>query len=387
MIAPRLLATAAVLVAASPAYAQSGFFVAADATVGYTSNPFLIDGSSTGSGYANLTLRPRYDHETARGVTSLFGTYSRSEYFRRYSHAEGYSVDLSHDQQLSEKLSVNAGVGYNSALTSLTDPIDISTGAFRQRRNLFHARGGVTYRPDSRSTWTADAGYQHARYPGRSLNQPFTFNYDQYDGSIGYRRAVSETLELGVRFSALRYESAFGVDSDMFTPALTVTKRFSERLTLDGSLGVMFRKSRGGGLPDDKFTGIAAGLSLCDATTRGNLCLRARRDSSSTGLGDLRTINEAGIDYSYRVTERDTVTLNGLYSRSTGRSFRVVDPDFLISNRIQYATVGGRYARELSERMTVSAGASYRWRDLRDIVSADDISGDVTLTVRLGARR
>ncbi len=380
MIAPRILATAALLVAASPAFAQSGFSVTADASVGYSSNPFLIDGASTGSGYGNLTLRPRYDHETARGVTSLSGTYSRSQYFRRYSHAEGYSVDLSHDQQVNEKLSINGSVGYNSSLTGLTDPIDIGTGAFRQRRNLFHARGGIAYRPDSRSTWTAEAGYQHARYPDQNINQLFAFNYDQYDGSIGYRRAVSETLEIGVRFSALRFESAFGLNSDMFTPAVTVNKRFSDRLTLDGSVGVMFRKSRGGGLPDDKFTGLSTGLSLCDTTTRGNLCLRVRRDSTSTGLGELRTLNEAGVDYSYRVTERDTVTLNGLYSRSSGRSV-------LIGDRIEYASVGGRYARQLNERMTVSAGASYRWRDLRNIVSADDISGDVTLTVRWGARR
>lgn len=380
MIAARLLATAALAAAATPAFAQSGFSIAVDGTVGYSSNPFLVGGSDTGSGYANVSLRPRYDHETARGVTSLFGTYSRSEYFRHYNHADGYSVDLTHDQQLSEKLSVNAGVGYNSSLTSLTDPIDIGTGAFRQRRQTFHARGGLAYRPDSRSTWTAGAGYQHARYPRSSVNPPVTYNYDQYDGSIGYQRTVSETLQLGVRLSALRYESDFGGDSDMLTPSATFTKKFSERLTLDGSLGVMFRKSHGGGLPDDKFTGLAASLNLCDATTRGSLCLHGRRDATATGLGELRTINEVGADYSYRVSERDTVSLNGLYSRSSGRSV-------LVSDRIEYATLGGRYSHELNERMTVSAGAGYRWRDLRNVVSADDISGDVTLTVRLGARR
>lgn len=379
MMAPRLLAVAALTAAASPAFAQSGFSVAADAGVGYSSNPFLTSGSETGSGYANFALRPRYDHETARGVTSLFGTYSRSEYFRRYSHADGYSIDLTHNQQLTEKLSVNAGVGYNSSLTSLTDPIDITTGAFRQRRKTFHANGGFAYRPDSRSTWSAGAGYQQARYP-RNATPPFSFSYDQYDGNIGYRRAVSETLEVGVRLSALRYESDVGIDSDMFTPALTFTKRFSDRLTLDGSAGVMFRKSRGGNLADDKSTGLAASLSLCDTTSRGNLCLHGRRDSSATGLGELRTINDVGVDYSYRVTERGTVTLNGLYSRSTGRGV-------LVSDRIEYATVGGRYAYELNERMTVSAGAGYRWRDLRNVVSADDISGDVALTIRLGGRR
>lgn len=369
-------ALAAVLaLSAMPAAAAETFFTLdARGDVGYDSNPFLAEGGDTAAATFGLRLTPQFTARAATSTTVVTGTLARTEYSRRFDAAEDYGIDLSHQNQVTERLGINLNAGISDTRSSFLEPEDLDINAAGRRRRSYDVGGSFSWQQDARSSWTGGASFQRSEYPGDDLGLS---DFDSLSGNLAYNRVLSSQTTVGIQMAVTRTTSDFYPDSTIYQPRLTLVHQFNEAWSLDAGVGVSFQRSRFNGRSDNSRT-LAASANLCRTDPRSTLCVGASRDTAPSGLGGTQRFDQVSADYSYRLTELGSARFNASYSRSRSENFTAVSPD------VDYAQATASYEHTLSPRTGVGVSASYRYRDYDRIGSTDGYGGTVFLRHRFG---
>ena len=330
------------------AYAQSDIELAADVAgnIGYSTNPFTEIGDDTGSGVADIQVRPRATLRSERSVIVLSGSAQYQKYFRRYNDAQNYQAALDYSGTPSEHLTTHLGVTYDNSILGSNrgfvgpfDPTlpetptvigsDLALFGTRDRRSTIGVNGDLSFVLSPRDTITPSAYFVRSRY--RRFSQG---NYDGYGGTLAYSRQISERLQLGLQGSASKYDyQGLAGDSTVYTVRGTGSYTFSPRWKVNGAVGVSL------------------------------------------------TETSVGVNYSNRVSERGRIFASAAYSKNGNNN-----PLLLFGgNEYISATVG--YERSINERLRMTANTRYR-----DVFGfggnrGADYGGQVGVTYKIGDNR
>ncbi|NJC33712.1 hypothetical protein GGR88_001186 [Sphingomonas jejuensis] len=410
------------------------------AGAGYATNPFLISGDDTDSALVEVSVRPELRIEEESSATTIAAYARHQQYFERFDGNTDFGASADHRTQLSPRTAIRAGLVFDSSIlggsdfvtptftppvapgttvpgtggavvpgsgvtpgtgvgvvpgtgtgvtpgtapgTPIVDPVlgDIGLIGSRSRRTTFGGSLGADFTLGPRDTLNVGVSAQRSTYG----NQIFGADFSQYVANAGYSRQINEGLSVGAQgiISIVDYDEA--PDVTVYQPQLTFTQRLSSAWTLTGSVGVAFVDNKGGfGLPSDQSTSITGSLSACRQQVRSTLCLSGLRNTSPSGLGDVRTVTSLNASYNYQLGERDGLTLNAGYSRADGGSLAaanqlVGDQDFL--------SASASWSRQVAERLRVNATVGYRDIFADDFDRDADISGLIGIGYLLGDRR
>lgn len=408
--APALLPAAlgcALLGATGSAQAQvvGRFTASASVSDGYSSNPFLLDGDDTGSGYLEFSVTPTYVLIEPRASTTLTGYYSRSEYFRRYNNSSGYGAALNHSRRLDPRTSLNLGINFGSSIQGertsafappfagqpevpgqapLPDPtqpqqpgvpsvpglpVDPTLIGRGLRQDSLGVNASISTSPSAFDSYSlsvrANRSFTGARAAG---------DHRTYGETLSYSRRLSELVDVGAQFSVERTDYSGGIfpGALILQPQLTYSHRLSPSLSLDGALGAVFVNSEG---PGDSRS-LSGNLSLCWTDPRSSLCLTADRSAGASGGGGVSKQLSSSLNYSYRLSPYDSVSAGISYNRSDLLAAENASSEYLSTN------IG--WSNQATQRLTGGANLSFRraFQSLRS--GSADVNGQVYLRLSFG---
>ncbi|CAA9487477.1 MAG: hypothetical protein AVDCRST_MAG91-380 [uncultured Sphingomonadaceae bacterium] len=425
-----LIVSSALMCWATGAAAQSQTFsVDAFASAGFTSNAFLVNDGSTSTGFVEASVQPRFGLVDEQGATFIQAFARNTQYLDRFGSSQSYGIQADSNRRLTEKLSARVYAGFDSIILGerglgnnllgaepvtvpTTPPVDPVSGAqpiptpppqptvvlptdvftdvgligLRTRQNQFRAGGGLSYQLTEIDSISADANIIRSDY-GDSRAGQLLSDYLGYGATLGYSRALSTQTQVGARLSAQKgdYDET-GFSSSVYQPQLTISTRVSPLWTVSAAAGLMFVKSRTP-LGTDNSTGFSGNVNGCRAGETSSLCLSAYRDATATGIGGVSKIVGAGVDYSYRLNQTDSIRASASYSKSdlTGELTSVIGDDELVRRfSSSYVNANVSYDRAFSRRLT--GGATLGYRDVFDsgFETSGDISGQVFIRARFG---
>jgi hypothetical protein len=360
----KILFLAPLLAFPQMASAADDVTVSADvsANAGYSNNPFSEAGSNTGSGYAQARISPAVKLANETSIFTLLGIFSDKQYFQHYQNVYDLAGQLQYTGTPNERLKTHADLkydnsivgqnGYNgSALDSsttsapVTSGTDISLFGTRDRRQNAQADGGLDYALSSHDSLTVSGYYLLTRYSQAVVGG----NYDGYGFSAGYSRKIAEHAQIGAQTSYAHYSYEGGLGStDIISPQATFSAKLVSYWTVDGAVGASFISSSFSG----KKTTFTANLDVCRATTRTNFCLTGRRAALPTGAGEIQNELLVGANYSYKVTEKSTITANANYTQNSQIQTPTLGP-----NKYVRGALG--YDRRISKRMHITIDGRY----------------------------
>ena len=374
------------------ACAQDNIELTADVAgnIGYSTNPFTESGGDTGSGVADIQVRPRATLRGERSVIVLSGSAQYQKYFRRYDDAQNYLAALDYRGTPSEHLTTHLGVTYDNSILGSNrgfvgafDPTqpevppvigsDLALFGTRDRRSSLGVNGDLSFVLSPRDTISPSAYFVRSRY--RRFSQG---NYDGYGGTLAYSRQMSERLQLGVQGTVAKYDyEGLAGDSTVYTVRGTGSYTFSPRWKVDGAVGVSFvdEQSRG-----SRAT-LSGNVNLCRLSELSNLCIALSRSVVPSGFAGTQTETSIGLNYSSRVSERGTIFASAAYAKNGNNN-----PLLLFgSNEYFSATVG--YERSINERLRMTANT--RYRDVFGVGGnrGADYGGQVGVTYKIGDNR
>ena len=398
-----LLAVAPLLALPHAAQAQeTRTSVEVAGTTGYSNNPFVQRGSSSGSGFVAFDVTPRLQLLNERSTFTATLNAHVDQYFTRYPTTDNYRVNLAYNGQPSERITTFAQVNLSSSIIGSFDNLfgsgvvdtsglgggaggvtsgtsssggnstvgtggatvnpgsggglgsgilpatDIGLLGTRDRRRSLYATGGLAARLSEHDTISASAFGDFARY----RNSGAISDYDGYGGTVGYSRQLSTRTSVGVQGSASRYQykGALG-DTNVYSVQATGSTQLNAYWTAQGSLGVSFTES---GTPGSRNRASLSGqLSLCRRGQLDNFCFSASRAAQATGINGAQYVTSVGANWTRRLSERTSVGANVSYVTEGGlRSLTNVQSDYLATS----VTLD----RRVLERLRVFASARYR---------------------------
>lgn len=381
-----------VVVAALPQAAVARTAVGADVSISaaVASNPFSSSTTSTGSVSAAVGISPWITFTEAASSLRLSGEVRVTEYDRFFGRTESFRVGAEGNWQLSPQLTLQTSISYSEAIvgeTNLVDGFATAPGVINSpaaggggtgsgvinnptvvggpiviidptliglgtRRNSFSTSASMQYRPDSRqqfglSLYATDSKFSNAL----SGN-----NYAIFGETITYDR-VFKRGTIGASLNLQRYEcrSQQSCSQVVTSPQLTVSLRLNNVLSLSGAAGVSISSLRLPTLQSKTVTPSISG-SICRRDNRSSACFTASHTVEATALNGARPIVSMGLSTSYRLTERNRISLSGNYSASTqagvaGDTFRYVSARLNDEHRIgrrTYVGVTGSYTNSRS---------------------------------------
>jgi hypothetical protein len=375
-----------------PAHAGGEVRVGADASanVGYSTNPFSQIGESTGSALAEFQLYPKLSWVSERSIFTLSGAGQFQHYARLYGDSTNYGMGLDYSGTPNEHVRSHlylkydwSIIGGNDLVTGVIDPslpiipvlsgTDISLFGTRDRRRTLHGGGDVSVALSPRDQFTASAYYLSSRYDRfGSLG-----NNDDYGGSLGFSRRVTERLELGGRTSVARYDYQGALGSTtVISPQLSFAATLGPRWKADGAIGVSFLQAASSG----SARSVSGDLRLCRTSSRGNFCLVAQRAVVPTGLSGTQNFTSADASYSYKLSERGTVSATVGYMSNANRQL-------LLASQNRYLRGSISYEHVLRERLRLVVSSQYR-RIFGGLVRRSaDYGGRIGFALRLGDLR
>jgi hypothetical protein len=375
------------------AHAQDDVRLSADAgaTVGYSNNPFSVAGDDTGSAFVEVNIDPRATMVNERSVIILSGSLDYQRYLERYNDSTNYGADLSYSGTPSEHVRTGLSVGYDSSIlggdnrnydvfdpaipvTLPTTGTDLTLFGTRDRRNTLRTNGNISYTMSPRDTLTGSAYFIRARYDGFSE----VGNYDGYGGTGGYSRQISNHLQLGVQGSVSKYNYSGALsDTSVYSVRGSFSTAFGPRWTANGALGVSFvDSSRGSGTS----ASLSGNLNLCRNSERSNLCATVSRAVVPSGVAGTRTETAVGGNYTYRLSERETLFANANYVKNGSNQL-------FIGGQNEYLRASGGYRRTLTERVRLVVSARYREYFGGTVDRASDYAGQAGVSIALGDQR
>ncbi|MDB5581803.1 MAG: hypothetical protein JWR80_6979 [Bradyrhizobium sp.] len=387
-----LLASISLVALPGAAHAQSDVRLSADATanIGYSANPFSEATGNTGSGFAEIKVSPQAQVVNEHSIFTLSGVAQYQRYFRRYGDSNEYGGGLDYSGTPGEHVKTHLNFHYDSSIVGRNDltsgPVDttlpdlpgdsgtdISLFGTRDRRRTLRGSGDVSFVLSARDTFAVSAYYIRARYGQFALQG----NYDSYGGATGYSRQVTEHLQVGVQGSVARYNYLGSLgDATIYSPQLSFSATLGARWKADGAIGASFVDRSASG----RTTTISGNLRLCRASERSNFCLIARRAVLPTGITGTQTVTSGGATYSYKVSERGTVSAGVDYTRNGNNQLTAFGQNEYLRGSVGYEHV-------LKERVRIIMSGQYREIFGGIVDRGTDYGGKLGVAVRLGDTR
>jgi hypothetical protein len=387
-----LLATVALFAAPDAAFAQSDIRVSADANagIGYSNNPFTQTTGDTGSIVAEVRVAPQIKLIDEHSTITFSGSAQYQRYLRRYGDSLDWGGALGYSGTPAEHVKANLNVSYASSIVGgssfdpgLTDPslpnppivsgTDIALFGTRDRVRTLRGNGDLTFALSARDTLAGGAYYIRSRYSQFGA----IGDYDGYGGSLSFSRQVSEYLQLGLQGSVARYDYAGALgDSMIYSTQIAFSATLAPRWKADGSFGVTFVDANVG----NSSTSLSGNLRLCRSSARGDFCLYARRAALPTGVTGVQNETSVGANYSYKVSERGTITASADYTRNGNNQ-----PFIVGQNEYLRGSLG--YERVVKERIRFSVRGQYREIFGGTVKRAPDYGGQLGIAIRLGDTR
>jgi len=335
-------------------------------------NPYLDESDSNVTASGTVQVRPRLTYDSSVTQVDLTALAQGKAYADRYDFEDNYGVSVGISHRASERIQLRATGAFTSSVARGSDlfprvfpgdgpalpetpgplPIDdITTLGQRGRTNALSLGSGVDYTIDARNRLTFDNTYQRLTF-----DQPNASDYSIFQGEARYTRVLTESTSVGaiVGYQISDYTDPLTSDARTVLGLASVSHRLDEAWSLSASLGVNRTRSEGTvGRPSRTATTLASRATVCRRDSREALCIEFRRQPQPAAFGGVRNSTAASVNYNYRLSERETITLGGSYSRTGGFDDAVAP--------LQPATfvgVRGRYDRRLSQRLTAYAEAS-----------------------------
>lgn len=379
----------AVLLSTAARAADTHLSADVNAGVGWANNPFAVRGSNWdgGSGYYQVGIRPRLSINGPLTQAAITGHAQFQDYFTDYSNSDSYGADATVSHQATERLSVNARLGYDNSIIGtnelgLGDPDaplppngeDLGLFGNRDRRRTYTAGAGFTYQPSARDSITGSGFYTASRYGSNAA----LGNYDSYGGTLAYQRQVTERLSLGAQGSYMRsvYDGPQGA-TNIYTAQGTFGLKLNDQWTVDGALGASFvnRQITGG-----TSTSLSGNISVCRQGERDQECLTASRQVMPTGFAGTQNQTNVTLRGDYKLTER--TSLNG----SLG--YTDIGGQTLVPGLIhRYFRADAGLSHRLTERLSLRPSAFFRDFGGRGVSVRSDYGGRIGLSYRLGDMR
>ena len=340
--------------------------LSATATAGFDSNPFLLVTDNTAAASLRVQINPTLSRSGERSTIRLSGRAEHIEYLGEYDSLQNFGADFAASRRVSERLEIDGGLTFSSNIlaTNLANPFangdvsldapvspignDVTILGQGQRRTQYGASAGLTYVLSERDqlSWAASA-----RADRFGTNGLIDSNF--FAQQLQYSRRLDEGLTIGAAIDAslIDFVGDGRGDARTVSPQLQVTAALTPRIELSGSAGLAITRLDFGGLTETT-TAFAGNVSLCRSGDRSNLCINGSRQVLPAAIGGALLQTAAGLSYSLRLTERDTLQLSGNY----GTASQLVG-----STRNDFESINGfaRYERRLDERMRlfISTGA------------------------------
>lgn len=375
----------------------------ATASVGFDSNPFLSAGESPEAISMRLRLNPSLTRANGRSSLRASGRVEHIEYLGQYGSLQNFGADLSGRHRLNERLEASAAALFRRDIlgTDLTNPLssgpgvdpgvpvipggnDVTILGQRQRRTQYGADTGLTFTPSERDQLSWNLAWRSDRFGSEGLSDS-----DFFSQQLRYSRQVSGSLSLGaiVDASIINFTGRRFGDAQTVTPQALIVFGLSERLKATGSLGLaLTRIETPAG--DETSRAFAGNMSFCYESERSNLCLNGARQVLPSAIGGARVQTTAGVSYSFRLSERDSLQLGGNYSiasqplATNGNEFENISA--LNGNEFESINAFARYERRLSERARLFVSGGYLDTSGNAAVSATNVQAVMGITINFG---
>ena len=424
----RYLAAAVTLLAGLPATAwgqttQNRVGGTATVTGGYSNNPFSEgDSGRSSSPLVTIDLAPTFQHLTERSVLSVFADASLQQYLRRYGRNDSYSGGVDYTLRPAERITAHLRLDLQSqilgsfnnyvptvlpavtsgsaATTTATTPApvvdpslllpstsplitDVALYGLRNRRRSARLAGDASIGVTARDSVTLSASSEVARY-GRTGGLVLG-DYEDYGGTVGYQRRVSDYINVGLQGSAslFNYRSGLG-NSRSYSLQATASGRLNPLWTFNGALGVSFIDGDDAG--STRATSLSGNVNACRRGQRSTMCAQVARQVSPTGIDGSQYVTTASLNWSKRLDERSSLSLNASYSK-VGESGRLRVGLSGVPLETQYGQGSVGYSRQLRQRLNFVASANVRQLFGGSGNRAADFGGQAGLSYHFGDLR
>ncbi len=336
-------------------------------------NPYLETNDAGVTAGANLQVQPRLTYDNSVTRVDLVALAQGKAYADSYDFEDNYAVSTALRHRFSDRMQLRATGGLTSNVARGTDllggafptdgpalpgtpaplPIeDITVIGQRGRTTTLSLGTGVDWTVDARNQLSFDHTFQRS-----SFDQPNTSNYNIYQGEARYTRVLTERTSVGLiaGYQVSDFGDPLSPDAGSVLGLASIAHRLSEAWSLSASVGVNRTRIDASPVqPRQTRTTLATRVNLCRRDSRETFCVDLRRQPQPAATGSVRNSTVIAANYSYRLSERDNVTLGGIYSRSS--ALRDIGP--IIDGPTDFIGVRGRYTRRISERLSGYAEAS-----------------------------
>ena len=375
---------------------RSVSFLDLTASAGYSTNPFLSFGDSTGSAFGRVGARGVHTWVTERTSASVSGFAEGSTYFNDYGFKSIFSLTGDVQHQASEKVSVFGSAGVSGDLSgqlsnrflyvppgpsvpdntvplppsSVQDP-DLFSFAGRQYR--VYGQAGAAFRTSARSSITVSGGASRVFFTNDLLN-----DYTTVFANGAYNHTLSERTTIGVNVRGEHTEYSKSSDSStIINPSFTVNTRLSEYWDVSGAIGVVLSSFDRAG-DTSHSTGLSLDGSICHNSETERLCGRIARNAQSLSRGELVNTTSASLEWYKKLDEKQTLQASAGVTRYATKSS-------LIDNfRSHYFRASVSYSRVINGRLSGGADLSARLLRSEGPDPDTDLNGSVFLRYRLG---
>jgi hypothetical protein len=366
---------------ASPASAQ-GLSQQVTVRVGgeVASNPYLEENDQGASVSGTAEIRPRLTYANSVTQFDLEAFARGNAYVDKYEFEDNYGASANISQRLSEKLTIlmngsffstashayaglspiDGGVPGPGQPTFPQVPEDVTVLGQRGRTASASFRADAEYVIDARNQLGFEGNYRTL-----SLTQPGAAEYDVAGFQGRYNRVVDERTSVGLvaGYRLFDYHDADRADAKSASLLGSISLVLDQAWTLSASGGI--ERTRIDALPTaaahtrTAFTGSA---SLCRGDSRERFCVNYNRQSEPTSYAGIRNSDAVGLSYNRQLSEYDSVTLGGTYSRNGGFA-----SDFNAPSGTTLYGVRGSFDHRFNERLSGYLEASVDRLDRRDL--------------------
>jgi hypothetical protein len=340
---------------------------------GGSTNPFLLNGSGTGSAQVTGSVSPRVTFESAKGNVTIGSTYRRTQYTSRYGGTDGISGYVSTQWRPKERWNIDGSLGYDNSIAGESQSFardanniplidDLSLSGLRVRRQFYRANVQTSYQPTSRDTFSVGA-FAILADVGRVSqfsNDNFLANdYFSYGSSIGYNRAISSRTSVGLSLGGSFYECRNGPScrNSTFQPSVTFSHALDSRWTVSGSGGVAFTTANQNGLTS-KRTSAAGGLNLCRKDSRIDFCLNGSRTTQATSSFGAQPSTAIGASLKSQLTSRTSLTGSLNYVNSS-QAFLSTTPGVATIANFEFWSARLVGNRQITENASLTLSGGY----------------------------
>lgn len=341
-------------------------YVDIEAGAGYSSKPKLSLVNGGGSMFGRISIQAVHARVSTRSTTLLSAFAENDTYTRRYGSSQSLSLYGRHDVAVSEqaRLFIDGAATYQEGgqLDTrvlgvpivppptpggiVTPPIlGTPSGDFLSvtgREYRYKVGAGGTYALSPRDNLALTSGVDDVIFRSGTTRSTYT----TIPVSLEYKRELSQRTSLGARVTGTDTEYSGSRSSRVVSPQLTARTMLSERLSLNGAIGVSYARVDNGTTVRHT-TGFSGEASLCGQGETNYFCGRVSADEqAATTAGPTRSIT-GSLDYSQRLDADQSIQFSlGVTHYST--PIFVIAPQNLTSST--YFRAAASYSHRFGSR-------------------------------------